>query len=243
MILRRRRPAEAKPATLSLKRPPTEVALNWSPRATRFTLSVGRTDGKARLTLPARAGLDEARGFLERQADWLEAAMTRSPAPTALRPGDALPFRGHQVVLTAEAGPRRAPRIENGRLIVRGDDATAAAKAMAFLKTEARAALVPAAERYAAELGRRPARITLRDTRSRWGSCSSTGALSFSWRLIMAPPEILDYVAAHEAAHLVEMNHSPRFWALVERLDPDWKDRRDWLRAHGARLQRVRFDR
>ncbi|MEM1312975.1 MAG: SprT family zinc-dependent metalloprotease [Pseudomonadota bacterium] len=241
MILRRRRLPEAKPATLRLHRPDAEVALNWSSRATRFTLSVGRADGKARLTLPSRADLSEAQAFLNRQAGWLEAAMARSPAPQPLRVGDALPFRGHQVVLMTEAGPRRAPRVEGGRLIVRGDDAAAAAKALAFLKAEARAALVPAAERHAATLGRRPARITLRDTRSRWGSCSSAGALSFSWRLIMAPPEVLDYVAAHEAAHLVEMNHSPRFWALVERLDPEWRTRRDWLRAHGARLQRVTF--
>jgi hypothetical protein len=85
------------------------------------------------------------------------------------------------------------------------------------------------------------ARITLRDTRSRWGSCTADGALMYSWRLILAPPSVLDYVAAHEAAHLVEMNHSARFWALVERLCPDWQAERAWLRREGAALQAWRF--
>ncbi|MEM6438556.1 MAG: SprT family zinc-dependent metalloprotease [Pseudomonadota bacterium] len=241
MVRRRRRASDPRPSSLRLSRPDAVVSLNWSSRAKRFTLSVGRADGRARLTLPDRARLDEAEDFLKRQAGWLEAAMARSPAPQPLKAGGALPYRGAQVVLTPEAGPRRAPRVEAGRLLVRGGAEGAPAKALAFLKTEARAALVSAAERHAATLGRRPTRVTLRDTRSRWGSCASSGALSFSWRLIMAPPEVLDYVAAHEAAHLVEMNHSAAFWALVERLDPDWRERRGWLRRHGATLQRVRF--
>jgi len=242
-LFRRGRRAGPKPfpTELELARPPVRVALRRSTRAQRFTLSVGQADGQVRLTLPARAGLDEARAFLERQTDWLTAAIERSPPPIPLTVGDALPFRGRQVVLTTEPGPRRAPRVQDGRLLVRGPAEEAPARALAFCKAQARAALAPAAHRYAEAVDRTPTRITLRDTRSRWGSCSSTGALSFSWRLIMAPPEVLDYVAAHEAAHLVEMNHGPRFWALVERLDPDWRDRRDWLRRHGARLQRVRF--
>ena len=132
-------------------------------------------------------------------------------------------------------------KLEGGRLLVSGPPEGAPGRARAFLKDAARAALVPAAHGYAEQVGRRAARITLRDTRSRWGSCSSEGALSFSWRLAMAPPEVLDYVAAHEAAHLVEMNHGPRFWALVERLRPDWRESRDWLRRHGGDLHRVDF--
>ncbi|MDF2231910.1 SprT family zinc-dependent metalloprotease [Albimonas sp. CAU 1670] len=216
------------------------VRVRRNPRATRFTLSVSRVDGRPQLTLPQRASLAEARAFLERHVGWLEGAVARVPAARVVAAGRALPFRGTSVVLEVRPG-RFAPRLEDGRLLVCGPPEGAPGRAKAFLKDEARAALVPAAQAYAARLGRRPAKVTLRDTRSRWGSCSSTGALSFSWRLAMAPPEVLDYVAAHEAAHLVEMNHAPAFWALVERLRPDWRDSRDWLRRHGGDLHRVDF--
>ena len=111
-----------------------------------------------------------------------------------------------------------------------------------FLKELARDRLTEACDDYAAMLGRPYKSLTLRDTRSRWGSCSSAGALMFSWRLILAPSEILHYVAAHEVAHLVEMNHSPAFWAQVERIFGPCKDQRRWLRDNGARLHQYRFE-
>ncbi|MAS45111.1 MAG: hypothetical protein CML46_16565 [Rhodobacteraceae bacterium] len=241
--------AAARPTTeareeeaLFLDPPGVRVALRRSARARRFTLSVSRVDGAPHLTLPQRASVAEARDFLTRQAGWLEAAMARVPPERVVAPGRALPFRGGSVVLTLRpSGPRRAPTLENGRLMVSGPAAEAPQRAMSFVKETARAELVPAARAYAARLGREAGPITLRDTRSRWGSCASSGALSFSWRLAMAPPDVLDYVAAHEAAHLVEMNHGPDFWALVDGLRPDWRECRDWLRRHGPELHRVRF--
>ena len=241
MILgRRRRGEEPLPPSIRVDPPGVEVALRRNARATRFTLSVGRVDGAPRLTLPQRASLDEAQAFLTRQAGWLEGALSRVPPARVVAAGRALPFQGRSVVLETRPG-RFAPKLEGGKLLVSGPAEGAPGRARAFLKDQAREALTPAARAYAARLGRSPSRITLRDTRSRWGSCSSDGALSFSWRLAMAPPEVLDYVAAHEAAHLVEMNHAPEFWALVERLRPDWRDSRDWLRRHGADLHRVDF--
>jgi predicted metal-dependent hydrolase len=109
------------------------------------------------------------------------------------------------------------------------------------LKALARDRLTEASDRHAAALGRRYTRLTLRDTRSRWGSCSSAGALMYSWRLILAPPEVLDYVAAHEVAHLAQMNHSPAFWAEVARLCPSYPTHRTWLRRSGDTLHRYRF--
>jgi predicted metal-dependent hydrolase len=106
----------------------------------------------------------------------------------------------------------------------------------------ARDRLAAACDRHAQRLGRRPAALVLRDTRSRWGSCSAQGVLMFSWRLAMAPPAVLDYVAAHEVAHLAEMNHSRAFWATVARLLPDHAAPRAWLRAEGGALHRWRFD-
>ena len=245
MILRRRRPPPPPappppPEALPVAALGLEVRLRRNPRATRFTLSVSRVDGRPQLTLPQRASLAEAQAFLERHVAWLEGAVARVPPARVVAAGRALPFRGASVVLEARPG-RFAPKLEGGRLLVSGPPEGAPGRARAFLKDAARAALVPAAHGYAEQVGRKAARITLRDTRSRWGSCSSEGALSFSWRLAMAPPEVLDYVAAHEAAHLVEMNHGPRFWALVERLRPDWRESRDWLRRHGGDLHRVDF--
>jgi len=116
------------------------------------------------------------------------------------------------------------------------------ARLKAFLKLQARGRLQVACEFYAERLGRGFGKITLRDTRSRWGSCSANGDLMFSWRLIMAPPEVLDYVAAHEVAHLVEMNHSAAYWDVVRGIYPDYEAPRCWLKANGGLLHRYRFD-
>ncbi|MEM9723898.1 MAG: M48 family metallopeptidase, partial [Pseudomonadota bacterium] len=126
-------------------------------------------------------------------------------------------------------------------LEVGGPVADAGRRALLWLKEQARATLTDRAAWYADQLGAPFSKVSIRDTRSRWGSCSSAGALSFSWRLVMAPPRVLDYVAAHEVAHLREMNHSARFWAVVDGLKPDWRKDRAWLRAHGAGLHCYRL--
>ncbi len=122
-----------------------------------------------------------------------------------------------------------------------GPEATLGVRAAAFLREAARQRCLAATEVHAARLGQPFGRITLRDTRGRWGSCTAAGDLMFSWRLILAPDAVLDYVAAHEVAHLAEMNHSPRFWAAVARLCPDYAAQRDWLRQHGASLMAYDF--
>ena len=137
-------------------------------------------------------------------------------------------------------GSARAPRIVGGQLEVPGTSGVGA-RVEAFAKQQARAALVAASDHYATRLGRSYGRITLRDTRSRWGSCSSVGDLMYSWRLILAPPEVLQYVAAHEVAHLEWMDHSPSFWGVVAELMPDYAASRAWLRREGASLHRWNF--
>jgi predicted metal-dependent hydrolase len=192
------------------------------------------------LTLPRGVSLGEARMFLLRQSDWLADALARHPGRIAVDDGTLLPVGGVEARVSLVPGPRRAPVLAGGRLLVPGPGA-AGPRIAAFLKSRARDALVPAARRYAGLLGRDAPAVTLRDTRSRWGSCSSAGRLSFSWRLAMAPPEILDYVAAHEAAHLAEMSHAPRFWAVVEHLLPDFRVPRAWLKREGRRLHAFHF--
>jgi predicted metal-dependent hydrolase len=127
-------------------------------------------------------------------------------------------------------------RIVDGEILVRGDPAHLARRVRDHLIALAGAEIASRARRLAAQIGRDVARVTLRDTRSRWGSCSARGNLSFSWRLIFAPEPVLDYVVAHEVAHLVEMNHGQRFWKLVADLVPDNAGPRAWLKRHRTRL-------
>lgn len=220
--------------------PPVEVHLRRSARARRFTLRVSRLDGRVTLSLPARAREAEAMAFLGTQEAWLRRTLAGLPAPGGLvGPGIRLPVEGRALLLTPAAG--RSIRVEGEALMIPGDPAHLPARLQAWLKARARDRLVAATDAHARALDRRVARVTLRDTRSRWGSCSAQGALMYSWRLIMAPPAVLDYVAAHEVAHLVEMNHSPAFWAVVGRLCPDWPAHRAWLRSEGTALQGWRF--
>ena len=214
------------------------VALRRSARARRMVLRVGRDDGAVMLTLPGQTPLDQALAFAETKAGWLERVRARLPAAQVVMPGALLPIEGRDLVITPAA--RRSAGIEDGRLLVPAGRPTGPVVA-AFLKDLARQRLAPACDRHAAALGRRFTAIALRDTRSRWGSCTSAGRLMFSWRLAMAPPAVLDYVAAHEVAHLAEMDHSPRFWGVVARLCPDHGRHRAWLRQHGAALQAWRF--
>lgn len=220
--------------------PDVEILLRRSDRARRFSLRVSSLDGRVTLSMPARAREAEALAFARAQEGWLRQALARVPQGARVAIGAEMPFEGR--VLRLMPGPGRAVRIEGDSLLVPGDPAQAGARVAAWARARARDRLVAAVDHHAGRLGRRVAQVALRDTRSRWGSCTAGGRLMFSWRLILAPPAALDYVAAHEVAHLVEMNHSPAFWAVVERLYPDWQAQRAWLRRHGPALHALRFD-
>lgn len=214
------------------------VVMRRSLRARRMTLRVPRDGGDAVLTLPGGVPESAGRAFVDTRAEWLRQATARVPARRLVEAGAAVPVEGRlaQVVPAAI----RAPQLAEGALMVPRSRAAGPAVA-AFLKHLARDRLAVACDHHAAALGRDFSTIVLRDTRSRWGSCTADGRLMFSWRLAMAPPEVLDYVAAHEVAHLVHMDHSARFWAVVQRLMPDYRMRRDWLRRHGSDLMLWRF--
>ena len=221
--------------------PPVEVHLKRSARARRFSLRVSRLDGKVTLSMPLRAREGEALAFLKGNEDWLRQTLSAMPASAlrALGFGAAVPVEGRDLVLIPASG--RGVRVEGDRLMVSGDPATVGPRVAAWLKVLARDRLASASTRYAGLVGRSYTSLAIRDTRSRWGSCSPDGRLMYSWRLIMAPPQVLDYVAAHEVAHLVELNHSPAYWRVVTGICPDWKRHRDWLRTHGSSLHRLRF--
>jgi predicted metal-dependent hydrolase len=219
--------------------PPIAVTLRHSARAKRLSLRVSRLDGRVTLTLPQRAPEREGIAFLRQKEAWLRGhlAQLRPAAPVAV--GQTVLFRGLAVPVVHGSGKRA--RIVEGQIEVAATSPVAP-QIKALLRHQARDALAQASDKYAKQLGRAYTRLTIRDTRSRWGSCSAQGALMYSWRLIMAPPEVLDYVAAHEVAHLVEMNHQPAFWAIVEQLCPDFASHRHWLRENGDQLHRVTFD-
>ena len=228
--------------TIELLAGRVEVKVTRNSRARRYTLRVPQSGGPV-LTLPARGSLREAEAFLNRHRGWLERRLSAQPAATAMADGGLVPVRGvpHRIVHRPE--PRLVTRagIEDGVpvLLVGGETAHLPRRVGDFLRREARKDLEAAVALHAGRLGVRAAAITLRDTRSRWGSCSSRRSLSFSWRLIMAPPEILASLAAHEVAHMREMNHGPRFWRLVEELDPDWERSDKWLKRNGPALHAV----
>lgn len=219
------------------------VELRRAPTARRLTLRVRSAHRDAVLTVPSRTSLGTARAFAERHVDWLRERLARLPEPVPFVDGALIPVRGtsHRVVAkTAGRGLTRAVKDPAGKptIVVAGPPEHLARRVTDFLKREARRDLEAAVAKHAATLRVNPGKIRLGDATSRWGSCSPRGGLAFSWRLILAPPHVLDYLAAHEVAHRREMNHGPRFWATVARLRPDYEISEAWLRAHGAGLHR-----
>ena len=220
--------------------PPIPLVLRRSGRARRISLRISQLDGRVTLTMPKRLAAREALEFAREKESWIRKHLEARSADVVVSLGARCVIGGqeHEVI----AGTGRRVLFGPGTVAVPGPTERIGARLAGHLKQIARARLAEASDNYAARLGRPYARLTLRDTRSRWGSCSAQGALMFSWRLILAPPEVLDYVAAHEVAHLEEMNHSPAFWAVVARIYGDYDAPRRWLRQNGSDLHRYRFD-
>ena len=218
------------------------VSLKRSTRSRRFTLRVRSATGDVLLTMPARASLKAAREFAERHSAWISVRLARLPRPVAFEPFEATPLRGVDHTIVHRPDARGVVWVEKGGagrlLCVSGERPHVRRRVADFLKREARKDIEAAVARHARAIGAKPKNIAVRDTVSRWGSCSSTGRLSFSWRLILAPPYVLDYLAAHEVAHLVHLNHSSKFWSLVNRLCPDTNRAEAWLKTHGSNLYR-----
>lgn len=220
--------------------PPLRIHLRRSAQARRMSLRVSSLDGKVTLTVPRFVSESDALDFAREKEEWLRGHCEKQPEPCVVALGQSIPFEGRSLVITKGAG--RSVRVSDGLVLVPGYAETVARRVQAFLKQMARDRLADACDRHSKVLGRSYSRLTLRDTRSRWGSCSGQGALMFSWRLIMAPPEVLDYVAAHEVAHLEEMNHSRAFWNVVEKLYGDCLPARKWLHENGTELHKYRFE-
>jgi len=219
--------------------PPIPVILRRTARARRISLRISQLDGRVTLTMPAKLAEREALDFARTKEGWIRKHLAARGAEVNVGLGSEIPLGGQMLQVTQGQG-RRVEILPNA-IAVPGPAERVGKKLAAYLKEVARDRLAGACDDYAARLGKPYARISMRDTRSRWGSCTSDGGLMFSWRLILSPPEVLDYVAAHEVAHLAEMNHSPAFWAQVDRIYGDYHAPRRWLRTQGNDLHRYKF--
>ena len=218
---------------------PTPVRWNRSTRARRVSLRIDPRAGEVVVTLPPRSSRKAGMALLNTHATWVKERLDNLAPPLPLAEGERVPLGGVPHLIRHDPNVRGPAILWDGEIVVAGDKAFLARRVGDFLKAEAKRRIAVLAAGHAASLGVRIRRITLKDTRSRWGSCAPDGTLAFSWRLVMAPGWVLDYVVAHEVAHLKELNHSPKFWAQVARLTPHRDAAVEWLRVNGPALLRV----
>jgi len=228
-------------SSLSLMGGAVPVRVSTHPRARRMALRIDPQGEAVDLVLPPRSSLTRALAFFEDNRRWLERRLAALPPRTAFADGTLVPFLGvpHLIRHVPESFGRGAVWIEAAEIRVTGERAHLPRRVRDHLREQARRELNRRARALADLVDRKVVRVSVRDTRTRWGSCSAAGNLCFSWRLIFAPEEVLHYVVAHEVAHLVHMNHGKRFWRLVERLAPSAERQRLWLNRNRAQLLRI----
>jgi predicted metal-dependent hydrolase len=208
-------------------------------RARRVSLRIDPSAGDVVVTLPPRAGRGAGVALLMTHADWVTNRLAALPDAVPFTDGAIVSIDGIPTRIRHVPDARGGAWLQDGELHVSGAEEFLRRRTTDFLRTEARRCLAAQATQKAALIERQPRRISVKDTRSRWGSCASDGSISFCWRLIMAPKFVQDYVVAHEVAHLRHMDHGDRFWALVNQLTPHTASAVPWLRTEGSRLLRM----
>jgi predicted metal-dependent hydrolase len=215
-------------------------------RARRLTLRIDAGGRGLRITVPPGIAGSEVERFLSRHQGWLEQRLAKVPERPHVRPGIKVPLRGVPHLIVHEPARRGTVEIRQNEggpaLVVFGDRVHLSRRVADFLKREAKKEIEALVERHTSAVGRKAKAIRFKDTASRWGSCTSDGSLSFSWRIMMAPKPVINYLVAHEVAHLREMNHGPTFWKLCAELCPDTERCKAWLKRNGAALQAIGFD-
>ena len=238
-----RRPTEPKAIQVVHDKNIYLVRVRRHRQARRYTLRIQAATREVVLTMPPRGCLREAKEFAQKHGGWIASRLHHLPKAEPFEHGVMVPLRGQPHRLVHRKGARGTVWVEVGedgerKLCVAGDGPHVDRRVGDFLRREARSDLEQASRVFAERLGVPVKHVSIRDPSSRWGSCSTTGVLSYSWRLILAPSFVLDYLAAHEVAHLVEMNHSIRFWRVVDRLCPNVRRAKAWLDMHGTELHR-----
>ncbi len=250
-LLSRSRKPQAKPLapetrTLDVAGRLMPLTIRQHERATRITLRIEPGGRALKMTIPRGLAAREINAFLDRHQGWLLTKLAKFATDSSLRSGAEILLRGvrHRIEHTGSLRGLTEAIVVEGVPVLRvsGMPEHAGRRIATFLKKEARADLEKLVAVHAKTIRATVTSITMKDTRSRWGSCSSQGNLSFSWRIVMAPPLVIDYLAAHEVAHLKEMNHGPRFWALCRKLCPDMDEAKAWLKRHGSHLHAIDFD-
>ena len=217
-----------------------EVKFKRHNRARRLIVRLDRKGEAVTVTVPPRASRKEALAFVDKSRAWIAARLAKQPQAVAFAPGVEIMLRGAAHVIIHEPHRRGLVRIaaDPDRIIVPGDVAHLKRRLTDWLKREAKRDLIEASDHHARSIGVTFSKLSVRDQASRWGSCTADGSLSYSWRLVLAPSHVLDYVAVHEVAHLKHMNHGMRFWRLVLAHCPHAGEARSWLKHHGASLHR-----
>ncbi len=220
------------------------VKVRLNPRARRLIVKVHPSTGEVAVVAPSERSVHKALDFARQEGDWIADHLSRVPTPVYLEPGDTVLFKGALYVLRLSPDTGGTVWVDNEAtrptIRISGRREHAPRRVEDWLKRQARGHILRRVNALTAELGVKASRITVRDAASRWGSCSTTGAISLSWRLVMAPNFVLNYVVAHEIAHLKEMNHGTRFWRLVDRLvgEDEAQAAQTWLRENGTELHR-----
>jgi predicted metal-dependent hydrolase len=224
---------------LTLPGGPTRVQWRRNGRARRISLRIDSGEGRVVVTLPPRAGRRAGMSLLMTHADWVSDRLARLPSVIRFDDGASFPLDGKPCLIRHVPDARGAAWLADGELHVTGAPEFLARRVNDFLRAEARRRFTAVVAVKAASTTLHARRVIVKDTKSRWGSCASDGSIALCWRLIMAPDFVQDYVVAHEVAHLRYMNHAPRFWDLVAQLTPYTAVAMEWLRNHGAQLQRI----
>jgi predicted metal-dependent hydrolase len=240
------KPLETVKRTLHVGDRAMPLTIRENRRATRITLRIEPGGRALNLTVPAGLLKREIDDFLDRHQGWLRTKLAKFSVDSSIRPGGRIAFRGvsHRIEHTGTLRGLTEALLVDGEPVLRvsGLEDHMGRRLSAFFKKEARKDLEVLVARHAAAIRKPIKSVSMKDTRSRWGSCSWDGNLSFSWRIVMAPPLIIDYLAAHEVAHLKEMNHGPKFWALCKQLCPRMEEARKWLKQHGSQLHAIDFE-
>ncbi|MET3791933.1 M48 family metallopeptidase [Aquamicrobium terrae] len=236
-------PVELREHTVGGRTLPLRIVENG--RARRLTLRIDAGGQGLRITVPPGLRVGEVDNFLNRHQGWLEEKLAKVPDRPQVRPGVKLPLYGVPHLIVHEPGRRGTVAIgadETGPvLVVHGERVHLPRRVADFLKREARREIGALVDKHTAAVGRKAKAVRFKDTSSRWGSCTADGTLSFSWRIMMAPRPVINYLVAHEVAHLREMNHGPKFWKLCEELCPDTPRCKAWLKRNGSALQAIAF--
>ena len=218
------------------------VKINRQKRAKRFTLRVCQITGKINLTIPLKSSLESAEHFIEKNAIWLSNQLNQVMPRDYVSFGKSIPIEGIKRVIVPKEKSLTGNMLQKKHLYLECDELNVGLFTKRFLLDHASTTLIPIFQENAEYIKEKIKSIQFKDTKSRWGSCSSEGSLMINWRLIMAPPSVYRYVVVHEVSHLRHMNHGAEFWKLVKKLHPFYLSDRSWLKRNGRSLKRFVFD-